>query len=139
MLRCSSHSCIWCCAPSSAWHPQAISATGGRRGRDVLGSLKSDPTFGKEARALLRALAAGKPPGACLGGLEASDYQFRGTSTEANGDLVQRIGRLDVNPQDAHVASDGPHLNLETQVNGRIVSNIHVPIDPTTSRPGNLP
>jgi len=28
MQRCSSHSSIWCCAPSSVWRPQAISATG---------------------------------------------------------------------------------------------------------------
>lgn len=67
------------------------------------------------------------------------NYQFRGTSTKANGDLEQRIGRLDVNPLDAHVANNGPHLNLETQINGIVVSNIHVPIDPTTIRPGDVP
>jgi len=66
-------------------------------------------------------------------------YQFRGTSTNANGDLVQNIGRLDVNPLDSHVATNGPHLNLETQINGSIVSNVHVPIDPTTIRPGDVP
>jgi hypothetical protein len=67
------------------------------------------------------------------------NYQFRGTSTNANGDLVQNIGRLDVNPLDSHVATNGPHLNLETQINGSIVSNVHVPIDPTTIRPGDVP
>jgi RHS repeat-associated protein len=67
------------------------------------------------------------------------NYQFRSMSTDAAGRPVARIGRLDVNPADAHVSRLGPHLNLETQVDGNIVSNTHTPIDPATIRPGDMP
>jgi hypothetical protein len=43
----------------------------------------------------------------------------------------------DVNPNDPHVANNGPHLNLETQQNGVIIDNQHIPIDPSTVRPGD--
>jgi hypothetical protein len=67
------------------------------------------------------------------------NYQFRSMSTDAAGREVARIGRFDVNPADAHVSRLGPHLNLETQVDGDIVSNTHTPIDPATIRPGDMP
>jgi len=49
------------------------------------------------------------------------------------------MARFDINPSDPHVQSDGPHLNLETHINGRPVSNVHHPIDPATIRPGDYP
>ena len=67
------------------------------------------------------------------------NYQFRGMDTDEDGNPVARIGRLDVNPADSHVAQNGPHLNLETQVKGDIVSNVHIPIDPSTVRLGDIP
>jgi RHS repeat-associated protein len=67
------------------------------------------------------------------------NFQFRGTSTDSDGNLVQKISRLDVNPADNRVAAKGPHLNLETQVNGEQVSNVHIKIDPNTIRPGDHP
>lgn len=67
------------------------------------------------------------------------NFQFRSTETDANGDTVTRMGRLDVNPADFHVVRDGTHLNLETRVNGNPDSNLHIPIEPTTIQPGDIP
>src|SRR5262249_20357455 len=50
-----------------------------------------------------------------------TNYQFRSTFTDANNQTVSLIGRLDVNPTDPHVQQLGPHLNLETQINGRTI------------------
>ena len=63
------------------------------------------------------------------------NYQFRGMETDDDGNTIARIGRLDVNPSDSHVAQNGLHLNLETQINGNTVSNIHIPIP---SRDGTI-
>ena len=70
---------------------------------------------------------------------KGTNYQFRNTTTDANGKTVSKIGRMDVNPADPHVAKDGAHLNLQTQVNGKTVGNQHIPIDPKTVRPGDHP
>ncbi len=67
------------------------------------------------------------------------NYQFRGMETDDDGNTIARIGRLDVNPSDSHVAQNGLHLNLETQINGNTVSNIHIPIDPETVLSGDMP
>lgn len=67
------------------------------------------------------------------------NYQFRSMATDASGNTVARMGRFDVNPLDPNVAVQGPHLNLETQLNGDILSNSHTPIDPFTIRPGDTP
>jgi RHS repeat-associated protein len=67
------------------------------------------------------------------------NFQFRAMATDVNGNVIARIGRLDLNVADKHVALLGPHLNLEIHVNGRIVANIHVPIDPSTIRSGDTP
>ena len=45
-----------------------------------------------------------------------TNYQFRNTSADGNGDNVTNIGRFDVNPADPHVAANGLHLNLDPQV-----------------------
>ncbi len=70
---------------------------------------------------------------------KGTNFQFRNTTTDANGNVTTKIGRFDVNPADPHVNANGPHLNMETQVNGRIQSNQHVPIDGSTVRPGDHP
>lgn len=59
--------------------------------------------------------------------------------TDASGNVIARMGRFDVNPADPHVVQDGPHLNLETHVNGRPVSNTHDTIDVQTIMPGDYP
>lgn len=69
-----------------------------------------------------------------------ANFQFRNTVENAAGDIETRIGRFDINPADPHVQQYGPHLNLETQINGVPVGlDPHLPIDPTTIRPGDFP
>ena len=70
---------------------------------------------------------------------KGTNYQLRGTASDESGTMTEKIARFDVNPSDSHVAANGPHLNLETQVNGRVVSNSHIRIDPRTIRPGDHP
>jgi hypothetical protein len=70
---------------------------------------------------------------------KGTNYQFRNTSVDANGNTVTDIARFDINPADPHVQSVGPHLNLESQLNGRQISNQHIPIDPSTVRQGDQP
>jgi hypothetical protein len=55
--------------------------------------------------------------------------------------ITKRVG-IDVNPSSKHVIRQGPHLNLQTQINGRPVTkgplaDPHIPIDPKTIRPGD--
>ena len=71
-------------------------------------------------------------------------YQFTNTETLPNGDVVTRNARFDINPNSAHVQRYGPHLNLETQINGKTIltgplADPHFPIDPSTIRPGDIP
>jgi hypothetical protein len=67
------------------------------------------------------------------------NYQFRSMATDANGNVIARMGRFDVNLLDPHVGQFGPHLNLETQINGRIISNLHFDIDPLSILAGDMP
>jgi RHS repeat-associated protein len=68
-------------------------------------------------------------------------FQFISHSISDGGDLVTKIGRLDVNPASSHVQNLGPHLNLEVQVNGVPVRGVdpHTGIDPLTIRPVDVP
>ncbi|EWM17835.1 polymorphic toxin-type HINT domain-containing protein [Kutzneria sp. 744] len=71
-------------------------------------------------------------------------WQFINSSVNEAGETVTKIARFDINPNSAHVQKLGPHLNLETQVNGRTVTSgplkdPHLPIDPSTIRPGDTP
>jgi hypothetical protein len=75
-------------------------------------------------------------------------FQFRSSSINAQGQTVTKIGRLDINPISPHVSPPGgtynPHLNLETQINGRtirsgLLRDPHTRIDPSTIRPGDYP
>ena len=70
---------------------------------------------------------------------KGTNFQFRNTSTNAAGQVETKIARFDVNPADPHVQNQGPHVNLETQINGKTKSNIHQPIDPATLREGDHP
>ena len=71
-------------------------------------------------------------------------YQFISEAVDAAGNTITKIARFDINPASAHVQLYGPHLNLETQIN-RIpvrtgsLADPHLPIDPTTIRPGDKP
>jgi len=65
--------------------------------------------------------------------------QFRNTAVDAAGQAETKIGRFDVNPADPHVQKQGPHLNVETQVNGKVKKNEHIPIDPKTVRDADYP
>jgi hypothetical protein len=71
----------------------------------------------------------------------SKNFQFRNTSVDEAGNTVQKIGRMDVNPDSPHVQAVGPHLNLETQVNRVSDPKLdpHTPIDPKTVRPGDYP
>lgn len=71
-------------------------------------------------------------------------WQFIRHSTNEAGDQVVHIARFDVNPASPHVQRFGPHLNLETQINGRTIRSgplrdPHTPIDPSTVRAGDIP
>jgi hypothetical protein len=69
-----------------------------------------------------------------------TNFQFRSTEVNANGQVETRIGRFDINPADPHVIKEGPHLNLQRQINGRSVGvDPHIRIDPSTIRMGDIP
>jgi len=69
---------------------------------------------------------------------KGTNFQFRDTTTTAEG-TVTKISRFDVNPADKHVRQSGPHLNRETQVNGKTVTNVHTPVKSATVRKGDHP
>lgn len=71
-------------------------------------------------------------------------YQYVRTFTDSEGRKVTRIARFDINPNSPHVQEYGPHLNLETQINGKTVrkgelADPHTPIDSSTVRMGDIP
>lgn len=71
-------------------------------------------------------------------------YQFINSTVDSAGNTVTKISRFDINPASPHVQQYGPHLNLETQINGVPVrsgplADPHIPIDPGTIRPGDIP
>ncbi|MEV5283183.1 hypothetical protein [Streptomyces sp. NPDC052811] len=68
--------------------------------------------------------------------------QYMSTSVDAAGNIVKKIARFDVNSNVGHVQKLGPHLNLETQINGKTITSgplkdPHAEIDPSTIRPGD--
>ena len=68
--------------------------------------------------------------------------QFMTVTTDAAGQEIRKIARFDVNMMNGDVFKQGPHLNLETRINGiRIkkgpLADPHTPIDPATIRPGD--
>ncbi len=71
-----------------------------------------------------------------------SGIQVIQTTTNSSGQSVVRRVGFDVNPSSAHVRRFGPHLNLQTQVDGVIqggaLADPHIPIDPSTVRPGDF-
>ncbi|MEO3678411.1 chitobiase/beta-hexosaminidase C-terminal domain-containing protein [Rheinheimera sp. FR7-31] len=66
--------------------------------------------------------------------------QFIQEFTENGQEITKRVG-FDLNPNSSHVQQLGPHLNLQTQINGKIQKGVladpHIPIDPKTIRPGD--
>jgi RHS repeat-associated protein len=71
-------------------------------------------------------------------------YQFINTTIDLSGDQITKIARFDVNPFSPHVQKWGPHLNLETHINGVPVRSgplvdPHIPINPSTVRSGDIP
>jgi len=69
-------------------------------------------------------------------------YQFIGEPVmDSEGNAIRNISRFDINSASTHVQQEGPHLNLEWQINGDSLSDLdpHIPIDPTTIRPGDIP
>lgn len=67
---------------------------------------------------------------------KGTNYQFMSSATNAQGQTVTRIGRLDVNMADTKVMGNGPHLNLEQHVDGDPTFNLHLKIDPGTVHRG---
>lgn len=80
-------------------------------------------------------------------GIESKDgktgVQFIQQGTNSAGqDVTKRVG-FDVNPNSSHVQKVGPHLNLQTQINGKIqktgsAKDPHTPISPGTIRKGDF-
>ena len=71
----------------------------------------------------------------------STGYQVIQTTTNSMGQtIVRRIG-FDVNPTAGHVRILGPHLNLQTQVDGRpqtgALADPHIPIDSSTVKPSD--
>jgi hypothetical protein len=71
-----------------------------------------------------------------------SGVQFIQEMTDAAGNQITRRAGFDINPTSRHVREQGPHLNLQMQVNGRPVrrgplADPHFPIDPSTIRRGD--
>lgn len=67
--------------------------------------------------------------------------QFIQEFTE-NGQKITKRAGFDLNPNSSHVKQLGPHLNLQTQINGKIqkkgpLADPHIPIDPKSIRPGD--
>jgi RHS repeat-associated protein len=111
--------------------------------KNLLGKLDDVADAGKGAVRMEQAVSDAAAHVGGAGVMETTgrgtNFQFRSTTTNALGETETRIGRFDINPSDPHVQKSGPHLNLETQVNGRTTTNPHVPIDPRTIRPGDHP
>jgi hypothetical protein len=71
-------------------------------------------------------------------------FQMMSSAVDANGNIITKISRFDINPESGHVQRLGEHLNLETQINGVPVTSgpladPHTPINPSTIRPGDVP
>jgi hypothetical protein len=71
-------------------------------------------------------------------------FQMMSSTVDANGNIITKISRFDINPDSEHVQRLGEHLNLETQINGVPVTSgpladPHTPINPSTIRPGDVP
>lgn len=61
---------------------------------------------------------------------------------DAGQTITKRVG-FDLNPASSHVRQTGPHLNLQTQIDGVIqktgpLKDPHIPIDPKTIIPGDF-
>lgn len=74
----------------------------------------------------------------------SGNFQFISEYTNAAGHRITVIARFDINPASPHVRSLGPHLNLETQVNGVPITtghlaDPHIPITPGSWRPTDIP
>lgn len=70
-------------------------------------------------------------------------WRFVSHSVDKLGNSVARAFRFDFNPESGHVQQIGPHLNLETQINGKVVragalADPRIPIDSATIRPGDI-
>lgn len=72
-----------------------------------------------------------------VGMTKGGNVQFSKSATDQSGNTITKNARFDVNPSNAHVQNRGPHLNIETQQNGKVIQNDHIPIDPKTIRPGD--
>jgi hypothetical protein len=71
-------------------------------------------------------------------------FQMMSSTVDANGNIITKISRFNINPESGHVQRPGEHLNLETQINGVPVTSgpladPHTPINPSTIRPGDVP
>jgi hypothetical protein len=66
------------------------------------------------------------------------------TFTDAQGKTITRRVGFDLNPNTPHVQQLGPHLNLQTQINGKVqgkntpLADPHIPIDSSTIRQGDF-
>jgi hypothetical protein len=83
-------------------------------------------------------------PGVPIRSVDGSTgVQFVQNYVDAAGNAITKRVGFDINPATSHVKSLGPHLNLQTQINGRIVrsgpfADPHIPIDPLSITPGDF-
>jgi len=81
-------------------------------------------------------------PNNTVGTSGSGGTQVISSTVDANGNTITKIARIDINQKSSHVQKIGPHLNLETQINGKSIKtgplkDPHLPIDPKTIRPGD--
>jgi len=74
----------------------------------------------------------------------SGNFQLISEYTNPAGQRITVIARFDINPASPHVGGLGPHLNLETQINGNPVrtgplADPHIPITPGSWKPGDIP
>ena len=74
--------------------------------------------------------------------VQPSGIQAIQTYPDANGNIITKRVGIDINPASPHVQQLGPHLNLQTQINGRIqggrLADPHTPIDLKTITPRDI-
>ncbi|WP_171045073.1 RHS repeat-associated core domain-containing protein [Pseudoalteromonas rubra] len=106
---------------------------------DLVSDLKEKPISVDEA--LNRASNFLKPDHPVRSIEGKTGVQFIQEFSEDGKKITLRVG-FDLNPNSSHVKQLGPHLNLQTQINGKIqkkgpLKDPHTPIDPKTIRKGD--
>jgi RHS repeat-associated protein len=132
---------------AKGFHDAYQNPTAGNIAGAIIGTV---PLVGDVGKAALKqadgaiSMAAAIDRGAAHVGADADviltrggNVQFTSTSIDDSGNAITRNARFDVNPANRHVQKTGPHVNIETHVNGTTVQNEHLPIQQETIRRGD--